>query len=261
VSGAPGFRPVVLRGGRQEVAMARCPTEDVLILFASSLPGGDAEELLDGWSAEDITAHLAGCAACRATVEETGSLTAALRADEIDEPPAGLWDEMADEVMRSLEMPSLSQEPRGEVIPLRAAMPEQPVSRRMPWGWAVAAVLVVGLTVGIAVMRRGGEEPAVPVADGAEIGADAALPDRATAEALAAELGISLDTIDPAAVAQAEMLDASASLGDAGVNALVDDLDEDEAEALDVGLGDDLFGMLAELDTEELAALMQSLES
>ncbi len=254
---------VVLRGGREEVEMARCPSEDVLILYVSSLPGEDAEELLDGWSARDVTGHLASCEACRAVVEETGALTATMRSDELAEPPEALWDEMADEVMRSLEMPTVEREPEAEVIPLRGATEAglQASARRIPWGWAVAAALVLGLTVAIAVTRQADEEPALPMADGGGEPVDAVLPDRATAEALAAELGLSLDTIDPGAVARAEVMDASASLGDAGVSALVEDLGEDEAEALDVGLDDDLFGLLAELEPEELAALMQSLES
>ncbi len=225
--------------------MSRCPAEDALFLFAS----GDPD---DG-----VARHVADCAACQAVVAEVRGLDRVLRADTLDEPDAAFFDEMAGEVMAAVEdAPS-----EGEVLALRPP-PAAADGRSNRWtlALAAAAVVLLGVALALTASRRVDDPVQVPVAEPATA---SALPDEAAARALAAELGISLDPIDPAAVAEAEAAArfTDESLRTGGLDALVSNLQDTETEALHVGLGDDVFAALAELDVDELAAVLETLES
>jgi hypothetical protein len=227
--------------------MSCCPTEDALFLFASGEPG------------DDVARHVADCPTCQAVVDEIRGLDQVLRADTLDEPDAAFFDEMAADVMAAVE----DAERGGEVIEFRPPSDAADGrSTRRTLALAAAAVVLLGVALALTADRRAEEPVEVPVAD-AEPSNGSAIPDEATARALAAELGISLDPIDPAAVAEAEVVDrvTAESLQTGGLDALVNNLQDTETEALHVGLGDDVFAALAELDVDELAAVLETLES
>ena len=266
MSTSPRFRPVVITGGRREAEMGRCPSEDALILYASSLPQDEliVEELLEGWTPEAVALHLAGCHGCRRVVEETGALTADMRGDALDEPSEAFWDEMAEDVMRSLEMPArVEPEQKAEVIQLPntdapIGEPRETTARRVvPWVWAVAAAVLLAASLGIALYERPREAAPLPVADAPEV-----MPDRAAAEALAAELGLSLDPIDPVAAAEAEVIEPGAELHEGGLAALFAALSDSDVENLSLALADDdPLAELADIDAQALASAIDSLES
>jgi len=223
--------------------MSSCPPEDALILLASGEPD------------DDVAGHVAGCETCRARVEQIREVEQALRADDLDEPDDAFFDALAADVMGALDEPERTAE-IVELSPSPAA--DERRSRGWTLGLAAAAVILLGVALALAAQRRAQEPDAVPVAE--DIPAPG-LPDEATARALAEELGISLDPIDPAAVAEAEAADMDMPLRSGGLDALVVNLQDNETEALDLGLGDDVFAALAELDVDELAAVLETLES
>jgi len=247
--------------------MGHCPSEEVLILFGASLPEGeDEQELLDGWTADQVAAHVGACEACRAVVQETSALTATMRDDVLSEPAEPFWDELADEVMRSIDRADAT--PGADVVPLQPVEPARAPVRRLHWGWAVAAGLLVVLGIGLRWMQMDqtlettvaetGDE-AVGPGDGVVPGA---LPDRATAEAIAAELGLSLEPVDPVESVQAQVVDVDSDLADSGLAALFDGLDDEDIEVLELAVADDdPLSDLAEFDVEELAAVLVALES
>jgi len=223
--------------------MSSCPPEDALILLASGEPD------------DDVAGHVAGCETCRARVEQIREVEQALRADDLDEPDDAFFDALAADVMGALDEPERTAE-IVELSPSPAA--DERRSRGWTLGLAAAAVILLGVALAQAAQRRAQEPDEVPVAE--DIPAPG-LPDEATARALAEELGISLDPIDPAAVAEAEAADMDMPLRSGGLDALVVNLQDNETEALDLGLGDDVFAALAELDVDELAAVLETLES
>lgn len=226
--------------------MSRCPHEESLILFGS------------GEHDDDVAEHVDGCATCRAVVDEMRAVEEALLGDSLDEPDAAFFDDLAADVMDTIE----ASDRRADLVVFRP----RDTSRRWTLALAAAAGVLLGVTLALTVDRLTEAPTPTPVAEGADgpaIPDEAALPDEATARALAAELGISLTPIDPAAVAEAEVAArvTDESLVDGGLDALVSNLQDTETEALDVGLGDDVFAALAELDVEELAAVLSTLES
>lgn len=218
--------------------MSHCPTEDALILFGSGEPD------------DDVAQHVERCATCRAVVEEMRAVEEALLGDPLDEPGAAFFDDLAGDVMEAID----ATDRAANVVVFRS----QASSHRWTLAMAAAAVLLLGVALALTVDRRSEAPVPTPVAEGV---AESPLPDEATARALAAELGISLDPIDPAAVADAEVTDVGESLQTGGLDALVSNLHDTETEALHVGLGDDVFAALAELDVDELAAVLETLES
>ena len=220
--------------------MSRCPPEDALILLGSGEPD------------EDVARHVADCTACQAVVDEFRALGQVLRDDTIDEPEDTFFDDLTTDVMRSIE----TTDRTADVVELRSRSD----AHRWTMALAAAAVVLLGVALALTALRRADEPVEVPLVESAT---DPALPDEATARALALELGISLDPIDPAAVAEAEVAArvTDESLHGGGLDALVNTLQDNETEALHVGLGDDVFAALAELDVDELAAVLETLES
>ncbi len=281
MSARPLWRPVVVREEDREAIMSHCPSEDVLTLYASTRPDTDPDdgELMDGWTARSVAEHLTLCTACRSAVEIDLALATALRGDRLEEPGDGFWDEMADSVMRSIDEPEAAAEARprrrasadeAEVIPLRrpgqlGRVPATPTERRnTTWLWAVAAALALAVSVGAYVMQRGedgaGGTPShggglpVPVADG--------LPDAAAAAAAAAALGISLEPIDPGALAEVDALELGGAAVDSGASSLRRELQGANADDVEAALGyDDAISELFELDAEALEDILVALES
>ena len=272
----PRFRPVLVHDVDREVGMGRCPSEDVLILYAAALPDDpvEAEELLDGWTVEAISTHLGVCDACRDQVAELGELTGALREDRLEDPPAPLWDEMAAAVMSSIEGAGRDRdsEAGADVIPLHPDETLDPTTadRGAPaparastssatwWRWAAAAVLVLGVG-GALLLARGlhdGDGADAPLAD-----ADL-VPSADEAAALAAELGLELSRGEPTE-RLADAVDLGAAFDSTGWSSLQRDLaDLEDVDALELALaGEDPVEDLIELDAEELEHLLAALES
>ena len=242
--------------------MKRCPSEEVLILFGASLPDGE-QELLDGWTADDVAVHVGLCDACRAVVEETGTLTAAMRDDVLEEPAEPFWNQLADDVMRSIDTPDAVGGDGADVIPLQQHDHARASQRRLHWGWAVAAGLLVLLGIGLRWMQMD-EVTDGAVAETGDVVEEPGdgMPDRATAEAIAAELGLSLDPVDPVEAVQAQVVDVGGGLADRGLVALFDGLDDGDIEVLELAVtDDDPLADLAEFDVEDLAAVLDALES
>ena len=239
--------------------MSRCPPEDVLILHGSSTSEENESEILDGWTADTVVQHLASCDECRAVAEDVRSLSEVMRSDPLQEPVQAFWDDLAIDVMGSLDAGSDSKD-GAEVVELRTRPAPDPEISSHRWAlvFAAAAVVLLGAALALTVTRRN-EDPTPEAL--VEDETAPLLLDESTARALAEELGISLDPIDPAAVAQAEVADVGASLQTGGLDILVTHLEDAETEALDIGLGDDVFAALAELDVAELAAVLETLES
>lgn len=223
--------------------MSRCPPEDTLILFASGEPD------------DDVAGHVAECETCLAVVEAFRLVEGALRDDDLDEPDDTFFDTLTADVMGAID----ASESTGEVVQFRSQRPIGDTrSHRWTLALAAAAVVLLGVAVALTAQRRAQEPVETPVVEDTPA---PGLPDEATARAIAEELGISLDPIDPAAVAEAEATDMDESLQSGGLDALVVNLQDTETEALDLGLGDDVFAALAELDVDELAAVLETLES
>jgi len=247
--------------------MAPCPSEEVLILYASLSPGEQPEddELLDGWTARSLADHLDRCAACERVVRQSGELLGALQADELTEPPDEFWDELADGVMRSIDADSTEapEDNHANVVPLpelAAAPAARPSNRRSGrWLWAAAAALAMALAVwSYDEVARDGETETV--ADG---GVDGLIPNAEQANQLAAELGITLEGFDAKDVTpEVDLLDLGSSFSDAGLSALGELVDDNDMDDLELALADgDPIGQLLELDTEELALVLEALES
>ena len=148
------------------------------------------------------------------------------------------------------------------MIPLPHQEPDRAPRRRLHWGWAVAAGELVGLAIGTRLMQKDeSDEAADEAVEVVEAGGET-MPNRATAEAIAAELGLSLDRVDPVEAVQSEVVDVDRGLADSGLAALFDGLDEGGMEVLELAVAyDDPLAELAEFDVEDLAAMLVALES
>ncbi len=264
--------------------MRECPSEDVLILYASTQPDTDPDdgELLDGWTADGVAGHLTLCPSCRTTVEVSSALTVALRGDALDEPPAEFWDEMAEQVMRRLdEAPASAATPsaprsarrvardEATVIPLRrpgqvaVEPPSAPERQRTVWLWAAAAALALALSLGAVLSQRDPGQGTAP-ADGGPtpVAVSPGLPDAADAAAAAAALGLSLDPIDPGALAETDVAELAGAVEQAGVSSLRRSLQGADVDDVELALGyDDAISELFELDTEAMEDILAALES
>lgn len=272
----PRFRPVLVHDVDREVGMTRCPTEDVLILYATVLPDDEpeSEELLEGWTVTALSSHLGTCEACRRQVAELGELTGALRDDGLGAPPAAFWDEMAADVMSSID--GSAERAPGEaadnVIPLHRDETMEPVPASVPvvawrgslawWRWAVAATLIVGVSVAF-VLATGPRDGDGADGGGAVADGEGLVPTADEAAALAAELGIDLSPAQPEELFAAGVLDVGDAIDEAGWSSLQRDLERmDGVGEWELALvGDDPLEELIELDAEELALLLDALES
>ncbi len=280
---------------------AGCPAEEVLILAATlpddeiAAAPGTAEELLDGWTAEAVKGHLESCPRCRRAVEEIAAFTNHVRSAGSGAPPPGFWDALADDVMAAVDAEGAGRagprrdSPRSSVVELRPARPADPrdaaagevaFAHDVPgrgWGWwIVAAAAVLTLVTGVALWERGRSGLGPDHDDGMVDGglalgrgapADGAaagvlVPDEQTAARLAVELGLTLEPFDAAAAVEEHFDPLSASFDEAGMSSLKSliassDIEDLELAMVDAGATDEL----VELDAEELANLLEALES
>ena len=281
MSARPLFRPVLVHGGNRGLIMRECPTEDMLILFASTRPDTDPDdgELLDGWTAAEVAEHVTLCTSCRSTVEVTGALTRTLRDDGVDDPAGEFWDELASDVMRSIdELPAVEPGRPGtargrdrhgaaddaEVIPLRRPMQfgrlgGSPVERqRAVWLWGAAAALALALSVAAYLTQR----PDDGTADGTPTPVALELPDAEAAAAAAAELGLSLDPIVPEELAEVNALQLGGAFEVASESSLRRSIEGADATDVELALGyDDAISELFELDAEAMDNILSVLES
>jgi len=132
--------------------------------------------------------------------------------------------------------------------------------RRMGrWAWAAAAALAMALAVWSLYPEAedAGQDAVV------DKGVDGLIPDAEQANQLAAELGLSLDGFNSQDVTpEVELLDVGDAFGDAALSTLSELLEDDHLDDLELALADgDPIGQLLELDTDELALVLEALES
>jgi len=137
-----------------------------------------ADDLLDPVERAGVDQHLAGCAACRQTVEDLREILGAASELELREPPVRAWSRLE----RAIKMePRLESGARG--FPLDGARGRQPggsggarlKGSRSMWiaGLAAAAVLVLATAVGVRYLPANRTD-ATPAAASAPGGTDAA---------------------------------------------------------------------------------------
>lgn len=265
MSARHGFQPVLISGGRGRVA--GCPSEEVLVLYGAGLPAGEDEqdELLDGWTMAALDDHAADCDRCRGSAARTGDLVGLLRDEPLEHRATEFWDDLAEGVMRSID-PAAPEERVDNVIQLRLVTPEP--DRENPYRmlrtlvWALAAVVAFAVGLGVLLERPSTKDAPAQVVDVGGVALRDGLPDRAAAEALAAELGISTEPLDLSVLAGTDAVASDIPLPSASMAWLVDGLADDDMEMLDVSLpsSDPLLDLIA-LDDTDLAEVLRSLES
>lgn len=229
-----------------------CPNSDTLTLFASL--GGElegAEELLAPWHPESLAKHIEDCAACKSTVEDWRSSVAQWKSvDLIDKElfENGYFDKLQEEIETKL-WSDTKEITRSEVISLaERRRPRDLSGLPLSAAYAAAALLLLGLGLTLFGGSPPSEESLAILAgnssDSTELQAG---PDANSAEAQGRALGrsllaaLALDDSE-GEIANGSVWGVNTLLGGAeddleylynsGHGSLLDDLSDDEADAL-----------------------------